>query len=66
MHKWNQNNNNKKVSKKSNSNSTTNEQLVDILTKGLLKPTFDYLTSKLELIDIYEPTWGGVLRIALF
>ena len=66
MHKWNQNNNNKKVSKKSNSNSTMNEQLADILTKGLLKPTFDYLTSKLELIDIYEPAWGGALRIALF
>lgn len=33
-----------------------NEQLADILPKGLLKPTFDYLNSKLGMIDIYEPT----------
>ena len=24
------------------------------------KQTFDYLTSKLGMIDIYDPVWGGV------
>lgn len=42
-----------------------NKQLSDIFTKGLLKPTFDYLTRKLGMIDIYQPLEGGVFKIAL-
>lgn len=42
-----------------------NKQLFDIFTKGLLKPTFDYLTRKLGMTDIYQPLEGGVLKIAL-
>ena len=34
----------------------TSMQTMDILTKGLFKPTFDSLVSKLGLIDIYSPT----------
>ena len=30
------------------------QQVADIFTKGLPRPTFDFLTSKLELIDIYN------------
>ncbi|KAL6333802.1 hypothetical protein AAG906_028988 [Vitis piasezkii] len=30
------------------------QQVVDIFTKGLPRPTFDFLTSKLGLIDIYS------------
>ena len=40
----------------------SNEQLADLLTKGLLKPTFDYLTSKLGMINIYELAWEEELH----
>lgn len=35
-------------------------QLVDILTKGLPEDVFDHFVSKLNMINIYDPTWGGV------
>ena len=34
----------------------TTQQIVDILTKGLIKTNFEFLTSKLGMIDIYTPT----------
>lgn len=36
------------------------DQTANILTKGLFKPTFDELISKLGMYDIYAPTWRGV------
>lgn len=38
----------------------TSQQTTDILTKGLFKPNFKLLVSKLGLINIYSPTCGGV------
>lgn len=32
------------------------QQIADILTKGLLRPNFELLTSKLDMINIYAPT----------
>ena len=37
----------------------TRERVADILTKRLPRQNFDELTSKLRLLDIYSPTWGG-------
>ena len=37
------------------------QQVADIFTKGLPRPTFDFLTSKLGFIDIYSQAWGEVL-----
>ncbi|KAA0055419.1 Retrovirus-related Pol polyprotein from transposon TNT 1-94 [Cucumis melo var. makuwa] len=34
----------------------SSQQVVDVLTKGLLRPHFDLCVSKLGLIDIYVPT----------
>ncbi|KAL0557133.1 hypothetical protein IC582_005651 [Cucumis melo] len=34
----------------------SSRQVVDVLTKGLLRPNFDFCVSKLGLIDIYIPT----------
>ncbi|KAL0553893.1 hypothetical protein IC582_007797 [Cucumis melo] len=34
----------------------SSQQIVDVLTKGLLRPHFDLCVSKLGLIDIYLPT----------
>ncbi|KAL0560408.1 hypothetical protein IC582_000813 [Cucumis melo] len=34
----------------------SSQQVADVLTKGLLKPNFDFCVSKLGLIDIYVPT----------
>ncbi|KAA0062500.1 putative mitochondrial protein [Cucumis melo var. makuwa] len=34
----------------------SNQQVTDVLTKGLLRPHFDLCVSKLGLIDIYVPT----------
>ncbi|KAA0035018.1 putative mitochondrial protein [Cucumis melo var. makuwa] len=34
----------------------SSQQVVDVLTKGLLRPHFDFCVSKLVLIDIYVPT----------
>jgi len=36
------------------------QQTADILTKRLARPVFEHLISKLGMIDIYEPTFGGV------
>lgn len=32
------------------------DQTADILTKGLFKPTFDFLVNKLGMFNIYAPT----------
>ncbi|KAL0544018.1 hypothetical protein IC582_019129 [Cucumis melo] len=34
----------------------SSQQVADVLTKGLLRPNFDFCVSKLGLIDIYVPT----------
>lgn len=34
----------------------TTKQIADILTKGLQKKQFDYLTNKLAMEDIFKPT----------
>ncbi|KAA0042923.1 Cysteine-rich RLK (receptor-like protein kinase) 8 [Cucumis melo var. makuwa] len=34
----------------------SSRQVADVLTKGLLRPNFDFYVSKLDLIDIYVPT----------
>lgn len=34
----------------------------DILTKALHIPSFENLCSKLGMINIYDPTWGGKLK----
>ena len=39
----------------------TDQQVVDIFAKGFPGQTFDFLTNKLGLIDIYSQAWGGVL-----
>ena len=41
----------------------TKIQIADILTKALFKNPFEVLKAKLDLINIYNPTWGGVLNI---
>ena len=33
----------------------SSQQVADVLTKGLLKPNFDFCVSKLGHIDIYVP-----------
>jgi hypothetical protein len=43
----------------------TTQQIADILTKGLYKSSFEFLISKLGIIDIYAPTWEGVLKIRI-
>ena len=40
---------------------STKEQLADILTKGVFKKAFYVSLGKLGMIDVYAPTWGGVL-----
>ncbi|CAH9070098.1 unnamed protein product [Cuscuta epithymum] len=37
----------------------TSQQVADILTKGLFKPSFDGIVSKLGLVDIYTPNLRG-------
>ena len=37
------------------------ELLADILTKGLTSRWFHFILSKLGMIDIFAPAWGGVL-----
>ena len=34
----------------------SSKQIVDVLTQGLLRRSFDYCVNKLGLIDIYAPT----------
>ena len=38
----------------------TNLQVVDIFTEALPRVKFEDLISKLGMIDIYSPAWGGV------
>ena len=40
----------------------TNEQLADIFTKGLQKSSFEDFICKLDMINIYDPTWEGVWK----
>ena len=40
----------------------SSQQVADVLTRGLLRPNFDFCVSKSDLIDIYVPTWRGVLE----
>lgn len=34
----------------------SSQQVADILTKGLFRPNFEFLVSKLDMLDIYAPT----------
>lgn len=34
----------------------TTQQIADIFTKGLFRPSFEHFLSKLGMIDIYAPT----------
>ena len=40
----------------------TREQLADIFTKGLQKSSFEDFIGKLDMINSYDPTWGGVWK----
>ena len=40
----------------------TREQLTDIFTKELQKSSFEDFICKLDMINIYDPTWGGVWK----
>lgn len=37
------------------------DNLADLLTKGMNNNNFEEIVSKLRMIDIYSPAWGGVL-----
>ena len=37
-------------------------QIADVLTKGIPREDFENYVDKLSMIDIYAPTWGGVLE----
>ena len=41
----------------------SSQQVVDVLTKGLLRPNFDFCVRMLGIIHIYVPTWEGVLEL---
>jgi len=41
---------------------TSGAQLGDILTKALFRKPFSTLCNKVDMIDIYAPAWGRVLR----
>lgn len=41
---------------------TTNQQLADVLTKGVTKVRHHDIISKFGMTDIHAPTWGGVLK----
>ena len=43
----------------------TREQLADIFTKGLQKSSFEDFICKLNMINIYDPTWGGVWKYGI-
>ena len=40
----------------------TEEQLADILTKAVSSKAFQDALGKLDIRDMYAPTWGGVLE----
>jgi len=40
----------------------TKQQLADIFTKALGKTQFQFLKSKLDIIDLHALTWGEVLQ----
>lgn len=40
----------------------SSQQTAYIFTKELLRLDFDSFVSKLGIIDVYAPTWGGVLE----
>ena len=37
-------------------------QIADVLTKGIPREDIENYVDKLGMIDIYAPTWGGVLE----
>ena len=39
----------------------SNSQLVDVFTKALPSNIYFLLIDKLNVLDIFEPAWGGVL-----
>ena len=39
----------------------TQHQLADLLTKPVASSQFQNLMSKIGVLDIYHPSWGGVL-----
>ena len=41
---------------------SSENQLADLLTKGLPIKRFEELTSKVGMMDIHLPAWGGVLK----
>ena len=43
----------------------TTQQTTDILTKGLMQPNFDYLISKLGMIDLHAPTSGKWRKVRI-
>lgn len=43
--------------------TSTNHQVADLLTKSLPRVRFEELSSKTSLINIYSPTWWGLLEI---
>ena len=38
----------------------TKEQVADVLTKGMSRSNFEYMVSKLGMLNIFCPAWGGV------
>ena len=41
----------------------SNGQLSNFLTKGLSSSTFQSILGKLRMENIFEPAWGGVLKL---
>lgn len=44
------------------SDAPTEIQLADLFTKGLPAPRLQMLLSKLDILNIYSPAWGGMLE----
>lgn len=40
----------------------TKQQVADVLTKGLPRPSFEALVTKLGMEHVYIPAWGGALE----
>ena len=41
---------------------SSKSQIADVLTKGIPREDIENYVDKLGMIDIYAPTWGGVLE----
>ena len=44
---------------------SSQDNLADILTKGLNSNNFEKIVSKLGMENTYSPAWGGVLEFVL-